>query len=60
MSKESEERQLLYISKCECDFCEEATYTLVMARDADSGEPLLVCMDCAEKFGGDFKNIKDR
>ena len=54
-----EPKQLLHISKTMCDFCEEPTYMLVMARDADSGETLLVCEGCATLFGGDWKDIKD-
>ena len=59
MSKD-EQPQLLYITKSVCDFCEEPTYNLIMARDADSSEPLLVCEECATTFGGDFKNIKNK
>lgn len=53
-------KQLLHISKCTCDFCEKSVYFLVMSRDVESGEPLLVCEECATSFGGDWKNIKDK
>lgn len=59
MYEGNEDRCLLHISKTICDFCEEPVYMLVMARDADSGEPLLVCEKCATLFGGNWKDAKD-
>lgn len=49
--EEDKQSPILHVIKSLCDFCGESTYTLVMAREAESGEPLLICEGCASTFG---------
>lgn len=60
MTKKKEQEQLLFVVKETCDFCDEPGYFYTFAREASSGEMLLVCEKCAIEFGGDFKDVKNK